>query len=151
MARTAWLDRGTRTFPIAAGGSYLYNHELGYDDDGSSMNSFIESAVMDMDDGDRFTYISRIVPDLTFNGSTNLSSPQATFTVKSRNFPGQDFGSTDSGTATRTSSSPVETFTNQLNIRSRGRSFALRVESDALGSKWRLGNPRVDMRPDGRR
>ena len=53
---------------IAAGGSYLYNHELGYDDDGSSMNSFIESAVMDMDDGDRFTYISRIVPDLTFNG-----------------------------------------------------------------------------------
>ena len=151
LSRTAWLDRGTRTFPIAAGGSYLYNHELGYDDDGSSMNSFIESAVMDMDDGDRFTYISRIVPDLTFNGSTNLSSPQATFTVKSRNFPGQDFGSTDSGTATRTSSSPVETFTNQLNIRSRGRSFALRVESDALGSKWRLGNPRVDMRPDGRR
>ena len=106
---------------------------------------------MDLDDGDRFTYISKVIPDLTFKGSTNLSTPQATFTVKSRNFPGEDFSNNDSGTATRTATAPVETFTNQFQIRSRGRSFAMRIESNALGSKWRLGNPRVDMRPDGRR
>ena len=151
LARTAWLDRGTRSFPIAANSPNIFNHEIGHDDDGSSMNSFIESAVMDLDDGDRFTYISKVIPDLTFKGSTNLSSPQATFTVKARNFPGEDFSNNDSGTATRTATAPVETFTNQFQIRSRGRSFAMRIESNALGSKWRLGNPRVDMRPDGRR
>ena len=151
LTRTAWLDRGVRTYPIAAGSSYLYNHELGYDDDGSAMTSFIESAAIDIGDGDQFSYIRRVIPDLTFNGSTNLSSPQATFTVKARNFPGASFDNTASGDAIRTASSPVETFTNQLHLRTRGRSFALRIESTALGAKWKLGSPRVDLRPDGRR
>ena len=151
LDRSAWIDRGTRTYPMAAGSSYLYNHEFGYDDDGSSMNSFIESGVMDIGDGDRFTYIKRVIPDLTFTGSTNLSTPQATFTLKSRNFPGGNFDNTASGTATRTQSSPVELFTNQLHTRTRGRSFAMRIESNALGSKWKLGSPRVDMQQDGRR
>ena len=151
LARTAWIDRGVRTYPIAAGASYIYNHEFGYDDDGSAMNSFIESAAIDIEDGDHFVYIRRIIPDLTFKGSTNLSSPQATFTLKARNFPGATFDNTAAGDAIRTASSPVETFTNQLHLRARGRSFALRVESDALGTKWKLGSPRIDLRPDGRR
>ena len=151
LSRTAWIDRGVRTYPIAAANSYIYNHEFGYDDDGSAMSSFIESAAIDIGDGDKFTYIRRVVPDLTFNGSTNLSSPQATFTVKSRNFPGADFGNTAAGIATRTASSPVETFTEQLHLRSRGRSFALRIESAAVGAKWKLGSPRIDIREDGRR
>ena len=151
LVRTAWIDRGVRTYPIAAGSAYLYNHEFGYDDDGSAMNSFIESATIDIGDGDKFTHIGRIIPDLTFNGSTNLSSPQATFTIKAKNFPGADFGSTDSGATVRTQSSPVELFTNQLNVRARGRSFAIRIESSAIGAKWKLGSPRVDIRADGRR
>ena len=151
MSRSAWIDRGVRTYPIAAGSSYLYNHELGYDDDGSAMNSFIESAAIDIEDGDRFVYINKVIPDLTFSGSTNLSSPQATFTIKARNFPGASFDNTASAAAIRTSESPVEKFTEQLYLRARGRSFAMRIESEALGAKWKLGSPRIDMRPDGRR
>ena len=151
LARTSWLDRGTRNFPLATEGGYLYNHEFGHDDDGSAMTSYIESAAMDIQDGDHFLYIRRIVPDLTFAGSTALSTPQATFTIKARNFPGEDFNNTGSGTATRTQVTPVEEYTNQVHARIRGRSFAFRVESTALGSKWKLGSPRVDIRPDGRR
>ena len=151
LSRTAWLDRGTRNFPIATGSNLIYNHEIGYDDDGSSMDSFIESASIDIGDGDRFTYLRKVIPDLTFDGSTNLASPQATFTVKARNNPGADFNNTQAGTSTRTQSTPVETYTEQLDLRVRGRSFALRVESNALGSKWKLGSPRVDIRQDGRR
>jgi hypothetical protein len=151
MSRSAWLDRGVRQYPIAAESSYLYNHELGYDDDGSAMNSFIESAALDIEDGDRFVYINKVIPDLTFTGSTNLSSPQATFTVKARNFPGASFDNTAASAAIRTSESPVEKFTEQLYLRARGRSFAMRIESEALGAKWKLGSPRVDMRPGGRR
>jgi len=152
LSRTAWLDRGTRPFPLATDNSgYLYNQEFGHDDDGSAMTSYIESAVMDIGDGDHFTSVRRVIPDLSFSGSTAISTPQATFTIKARDFPGEDFASTGAGTTTRTQTSPVEEYTKQLYIRARGRSFALRVESNAIGAKWRLGSPRVDIRQDGRR
>jgi len=151
LARTAWIDRGVRTYPIAVQGGYIYNHEFGYDDDGAVMDSFIESAPMDLDNGDRFTLITKLIPDITFAGSTNISTPQATFSIKARNNPGANFLSTSSGIATRTSTVPVEEYTEQLNLRARGRSFAFRVDSSTLGSKWKLGTPRVDLRPDGRR
>jgi len=152
LERTAWIDRGTRPFPIATSNTgYTYNQEFGYDDDGSPMDSYIESAVIDLGDGEKFAYIRRLIPDLSFSGSTAISTPQATFTVKARDFPGEDFGNTGAGTTTRTQASPVEEYTKQLYIRTRGRSFAIRVESNALGAKWRLGSPRVDIREDGRR
>jgi len=151
LARTAWIDRGIRSFPIAAGTSYLYNHENGYDDDGSAMTSFIESSPIDIGDGDKFSLVQKVIPDLTFEGSVNQSTPAANFTLKARNEPGEDYGNTSAGTATRTATSPVELFTNQLDLRVRGRSFALRVDSDATGMKWKLGSPRVNLRPDGRR
>jgi len=152
LDRSAWLDRGTRTYPIATDGDgYVYNHEFGYDADGAAMDSYIESAVMDIGDGQQYTYIRRLIPDLSFSGSTALSSPQAVFTVKARDFPGEDFDNTAAGTTIRTQILPVEEYTNQLYLRARGRSFALRLDSSALGAKWRLGTPRVDVRPDGRR
>jgi len=151
LARDAWIDRGLRPNPIAAGAGYLYNQEIGFDDDGSAMSSFIESAPIDIADGEKFAFIKRIIPDISFNGSSALSSPNATFTLKARNFPGVNFTDTDTGTATRTSTSPVEAFTEKLDVRVRGRSFALRVDSDALGCKWKLGSPRIDVRQDGRR
>ena len=150
MVRTAWIDRGIRTFPIGAGESYLFNHETGYNDDTSAMTSFIESSVIDMADGDKFHFIRRVIPDISFAGSESSATPSATFTIKSRNFPGTDFGDTNAGSVTRTASSPVELFTEQIHIRSRGRSFAFRIESTDSGTKWKLGNPRVDIRPDGR-
>jgi hypothetical protein len=151
MPRDVWLDRGLRKNPVAASGGYLYNQETGFDDDGSAMSSFVESAPIDMGDGEKFSFIKRIIPDITFSGSTALSSPNATFTIKARNFPGADFNDSNTGTTTRTSTSPIEAFTEKLDVRVRGRSFALRVASDALGSKWKLGSPRIDIREDGRR
>ena len=152
LVRTAWLDRGIRSYPVAAGSNgYLYDHEFGYDDDGSAITSYIESAPIDIGDGDKFVYIRRVLPDLTFTGSSELSSPQATFTLKAKNFPGGGFQDTDAGDVARLTTSPVETFTNQLHVRSRGRSFALRVDSDALGTKWKLGTPKIDQREDGKR
>ena len=151
LSRTAWLDRGTRSYPIGAGNQYLYNHEIGYDDDGSAMDSYIESAPIDIGDGEKFVYLRRVIPDLTFKGSATTSTPEATFTIKTRDFPGQSFDDDSSGTVTRTTTVPVENFTNQLYMRARGRSFALRVDSEATGTKWKLGSPRIDIREDGRR
>ena len=150
MARQAWLDRGIRTLPVATGGQYLYNHEVGYDDDGSAMTSFIESAPIDIGDGDKYVSLREVVPDITFNGSTSLN-PDVDFTVKTKNFPGANFAQSESGNTQRTATSPVEQFTEKLNYRLRGRSFALRIDSTSLGTKYKLGTPRVDIREDGRR
>lgn len=150
MVRQAWIDRGIRTLPIATGGQYMYNHEVGYDDDGSAMTSFIESAPIDIGDGDKYVFLSEVIPDITFNGSTSVN-PDVDFTVKAKNFSGGNFLQTQSGNTQRTATSPVEQFTEKLNYRLRGRSFALRIDSTSLGTKYKLGTPRASIRQDGRR
>ena len=154
MSRTAWRDRGIRQYPIAAGASggssYLYNHELGVDDDGSAMDCFIESAQMDMGDGDKFLLTRRVIPDLRFDGSTT-PTPEVDFTIKTRTYPGANYNQTNTQGVSRTATVPVQQFTNELDMRLRGRSFAFRIGSDDTGVRWKLGVPRIDIRPDGRR
>lgn len=150
LARDAWIDRGIRNLPQATGNQYLYNHEVGFDDDGSAMTSFIESSAIDIGDGDKFLFLKQVIPDITFNGSTSLN-PDVAFTMKSRNNPGANFNETTQVTTQRSATSPVEQFTEKLNYRLRGRSFALRIDSTSLGTKYKLGTPRVDIRQDGRR
>jgi hypothetical protein len=155
MPRTAWQDRNVLSFPAAISpDGYIYYQESGLND-GSvnppvALASYIESSVIDMGDGDQFMFATRIIPDLTFRNSTN-ASPTATFTIKARNFPGGAYFATDSDPVTKTASHPVELFTNQLFTRLRGRSMSLRVESNQTDTAWRLGDPRVDFRSDGRR
>jgi len=94
-----------------------------------------------------------LLPDLTFDGST-ASSPTASFTLKTRNFPGGAYDNSDASTVTQSAgatTTTVERFTDQVHVRLRGRSFALRVDSSGLAVQWRLGSPRVDIRPDGKR
>ena len=154
LNRTAWLDRGVNELPISASTDYyLYNHETG-DDDGSTdpvtaITAHIESSQMDIGEGDQFSFINRIIPDLTFRNSA--IGKKATLSLKARNFPGGNYLQSDSTDVSKTATVPVEQFTNDAFIRIRGRSFALRVESTETGISWRLGSPRVDIRPDGRR
>ena len=145
------MDRGIFDNPIAAGpNNYLYTQESGFDDDGSALTAYIESSQIDIGDGEYFSFISRMIPDLTFRGSTN-ASPTANITVKTRNSPGGTYVQSTSSAITKSASVPVEQFTDQVRLRLRGRSFAMRVESTASGVGWRLGSPRLDVRPDGRR
>jgi hypothetical protein len=158
LARTAWNDRGVTTYPLAAGtDGFLYDHELGLDDGSTSpataISAHIESSQMDLGDGEQFSFIRRYLPDVTFDGST-ATNPSTTFTMKARNYPGGNYLASDADSVTRSvagTTSVVEQFTNQVNIRLRGRSFALRVASSDIEVQWRLGTPRVDIRPDGRR
>jgi hypothetical protein len=151
LERSFWMDRGIFDQPIAAGpNNYLYTQETGFDDDGSAFTAYIESSQIDIGDGDKFAFIKRMIPDVTFRGST-APSPSANFTIKTRNFPGGDYLQSTEKQITKTASVPVEQFTEQVHLRLRGRSFAMRVESDDSGVGWRLGSPRLDIRTDGRR
>jgi hypothetical protein len=155
MARTAWIDRGVRGYPMGVSpDGYVYYHESGLND-GSvnppiALSPYIESSVVDMGDGEQFMFATRIIPDLTFRNSSALT-PIATLTLKARNFPGGAYFAQDADPVTKTASLPVEQFTTQLFTRIRGRSISLRVESNLLDVAWRLGNPRLDLRTDGRK
>jgi len=151
LNRTFWMDRSIYDNPIAAGtDNYLYEQETGFDADGSALTAYIESSQIDLGDGEQFAFIRRMIPDITFRNSTALT-PTVQMTLKTRNFPGGAYLQSTDKDIVKTASVPVEQYTDQVHVRLRGRSFALRVESDETGVGWRLGSPRVDVRPDGRR
>jgi len=154
LPRTAWADRGTSLTPTAAGlDGFLYSHELGIDDGStepaSPISAYVQSSAVDLGEGDQFMFASRLIPDVTFRNS--VDNPLATITLTAQNFPGgEPFGAQPSPVA-RSATVPVEQFTEQTFVRLRGRAMSLRIESNKVGTSWRLGSPRVDLRTDGRR
>jgi len=161
MGRTAWLDSELGSYPTAAtyNGKLVY-HEIGTDDAETStpvaIDAYITSAQFDIDSGDRFSFVWRMLPDVTFTGSTS-DAPAATISLLPLANSGSGYnnptseGGSNAGTVTRTTTIPVEQYTGQVNTRVRGRQLAFKIESDGLGVQWQLGVPRIDIRPDGRR
>ncbi len=162
MVRTAWLDSGLRNYPMAATDiNNVVYHEYGVDDNSTevttAINAVIETAEFDIDDGDRFGFVWRILPDITFNGSTGASAPQVTMTLIPMQNSGSGYNSPQSTAGTsyasiqRIATAPIEEFTGQVYIRVRGRQMILKIESNQIGTQWQLGSPRIDIKPDGRR
>ena len=161
LTRTAWIDSGLQDYPIAATYSNnLVEHENGVDDNETTtpaaISANISSAQFDIDDGNNFAFIRRVVPDITFDGST-ASNPSATLSLIPYNSSGSGIsdptseGGSNSGTITRSATAPVEKYTDRLDIRIRARQMALKIESSGSGVTWQLGSPRIDIRADGRR
>lgn len=155
LSRTAWIDDGVFEKPRATGkdsdgDGYVYTHESTDDDDGSPMdNVFIESGDIDIEEGNQLGFVSRIIPDVKFFGTTPTDG-QINFVLKTRNFPGESL--------TTNSTNNITSTTQQTFTRARGRQLVLRVQSDddaatglRTGFKWRLGANRIDIRTDGRR
>lgn len=129
-------------------------HEDGVDDYSGllpvAIDSYVQSSDFDIGDGHNFGFVWRILPDVTFAGST-AASPALTMVIQPRVNSGTAYGTPDPNTVTRTSSYPVEQYTGQVYTRLRGRQMAFKIESTTLGVAWQLGSPRIDIRPDGRR
>jgi hypothetical protein len=160
--RTAWLDTPLRNFPLGAntpitvsgsvvttGSGYLYSHENGLNDDTLPIDSYIQSSPFDLDDGNNFMLIRRIIPDVNFDEST-ATNPEATLTVIPRNFPGGSAQS-DAADSQRVIQTTANQYTNQVFMRARARQMAFKIRSEALGVQWQLGAPRLDARQDGSR
>jgi hypothetical protein len=167
MARTAWLDTGLRNYPLAATYNYnIVNQEYGVDDNATgttaAITASITSAQFDIDDGNNFAFVWRILPDLTFRGSTDGTSPSLYMQLlplqnsgsgynDPKSVGGTDSTATQAVTATQTYPIDVDKYTGQVNIRIRGRQMSIRIYSDTIGIQWQLGSPRLDIRMDGRR
>jgi hypothetical protein len=167
--RTTWLDSPLRAQPIAAisyvsGNSYtngaIVYHETGIDNNETgtpvAIDSFCQSSDFDIGDGHNYGFVWRVIPDVTFDGSTS-SAPSLQFTIKPRQNPGSTYGPNANPyvySLNNYQNAPyynVQQFTQIVYVRARGRQMAFRIESNNLGTQWQLGTPRIDVRPDGRR
>jgi hypothetical protein len=160
MARTAWLDTGLRNYPVAATYNYnIVNQEFGVDDNETTttlpIEAYITSAQYDIGDGHNFAFVYRMIPDLTFRGSTGGTTPAVTMYLQGLNNSGSGITQTGNAAVTYSGSAPsvinVDEFTGQLYIRIRGRQMQMKISSNTIGTQWQLGAPRIDIRPDGRR
>jgi len=161
LGRTAWLDSGLRDYPLAATYTYnLVNHEYGVDNNETAttlaISAIISSSEFDIDDGDHLGFVWRMLPDITFRGST-ADSPNVTMTLIPMQNSGSGYndpislGGNSTATVTRTSTAVIEEFTGQVYVRVRGRQMILQIESNQIGCAWQLGSPRIDIKQDGRR
>lgn len=171
LSRTFWLDSPLQDAPMAAlGNTYsgtLLFHETGVDDGSTAstqpFTAYIQSSDFDIGDGHNFGFVWRIIPDLTFAGSTgvngNPSKPKVTMELRPRQFSGSPYGTSDIDTvraaqpySALVKQYNIEEFTPQVYTRVRARQMAFKIESSGqLGVAWQLGSPRIDIRPDGRR
>ena len=164
IERTAWIDAGVTEYPVGLDNGWLYYHEDGVDDGQPLGNpplpleSYIQSADVDIGDGDKFMLIRRVIPDVNFIGSTQTGAvpPQAEITVGVRNFPGASVATDNaSGVSTKrdviTTTATIDQYTNQVFVRARGRQMNFKISSNTLGTQWQLGMPRIDAREDGKR
>jgi hypothetical protein len=160
LERTAWLDSPLRPYPQAAATSgWVFDQERGVNADGAPLEAYISSGDIDIEDGEQFMLIRRIIPDINFTGSTS-DSPQVQLTIQPHNFPGQTYqtnnlegtGLTKTVTGTRDPATAIiDQYTNQVFLRARGRQMRYKIASDGLGVQWQMGMPRIDARPDGKR
>jgi len=161
LSRTAWLDSPLRHYPTATGyDGQVFYHENGVDDGStnppSAISSYIQSANIDIDDGYKYGFVWRLLPDLKFDGST-VSAPEVTFDLLPANNPGSGYGTEGGGDVvsannySATRQYKIQRYTQQVNVRLRGRQMALKVSSEGVGTQWQVGNPRIDIRQDGRR
>jgi hypothetical protein len=164
LERTAWLDSPLRDYPQAATtGNIIVFHEAIVDDGTtnppSAIDCYIQSSDFDIGDGHNYGFVWRMIPDITFDGSSTASPafPAARFSMRPRQNPGSNYGAAPVPTVTSTQSYgsqntyTVQQFTEIIYTRIRGRQMAFKIESDTLGTQWQLGTPSMDVRPDGRR
>ena len=165
MSRTAWLDSGLQSYPIAANyftdtsTGNLINHETGLNDNTTgtavAIDAYISSSEFDIGDGHNFGFVWRVLPDLTFENAASTPAgalPAVAMTLQGLANSGSGVTSTASQPVSKSSTYVItEQFTGQIYTRMRGRQMIFKISSNQVNTCWQLGAPRIDIRPDGRR
>jgi hypothetical protein len=129
-------------------------HEYGQDDVSTgtpvAIPAYVQSSDFDIGDGQQYGFVWRMLPDVTFSGST-ATNPSVTIQLQARQNSGTQYGTSASPAVIRTSTVPVEQYTGQVFTRVRGRQMAFKIASTDLGVFWQLGTPRIDIRQDGQK
>ena len=155
LSRTTWIDREVYENPIATeydstatannevisgltdGASSVFLHETGNNGDGAAITAFVKSGVVQIGEGNEFSFVSKLIPDI--EDQAGVLNAKLEF----KNYPN------NSTSVTKTVS--FQDNTDFVSLRGRGREFTVNVVSNTTGTAWRLGTQRFDIQPDGRR
>ena len=155
LSRTTWIDREVYDNPIATeynatatannevisgltdGASSVFLHEIGNNGDGQAITAFVKSGVVQIGEGNEFSFVSKLIPDIEDQEGTLNAK------LEFKNYPN------NSTAVTKTVS--FQDNTDFVSLRGRGREFTVNVVSNTTGTAWRLGTQRFDIQPDGRR
>ena len=155
LDRTTWLDREVYDNPVATdylptttannevisgltdGATQLFLHETGNNGDGAAITAFVKSGVVQIGEGNDFSFVSKLIPDIEDQEGTLNAK------LEFKNYPN------NSTSVTKTVS--FQDNTDFVSLRGRGREFTVNVVSNTTGTAWRLGTQRFDIQPDGRR
>ena len=130
--------------------SSIFNHEVGYNAVTDSIPTVLESTFFEISDGNDVSFVNRMIPDIKFVGT----APTTDVTALNISVFGQDFPMDVSPTSASGRSSfavKVKSTSSMLNIRLRAREMKFVFNSDSADYGWRVGQMRLDMRPDGQR
>lgn len=138
LVRTAWMDQSSLPYPVGVDGvGLLQRHELGNDADGIAMDCFAQTGWFKISEGTMYTFIERLIPDFIYESAT------LKLTLQFQDYPNSPISSVGPLTAVQA--------TRYLIVRGRGRLVNIKVESNDLGSFWRLGEILYSGSPAGRR
>jgi len=143
LGRTAWINQSVLGPPIGAGDDrFIYQHETSTDADGQAMNSYFQTGYFQLQDGDLLTFIDQWWPDAKWGyyGGTQNANLLLTFYVT------QYAGDTPIAYGPFTLTQATQYVTPRL----RGRLVSMKIESNDVGTFWRLGNMRYRWQPDGK-
>lgn len=137
MERTTWTDKALDARPIAYDASgNLYVHESGRNNNGSAMQSYVKTGMIDLNNGDDLIFVDKYMPDGVFNGSMNL-------TLTGRKY----VGSTEVSTKTYTFAEG----TAKVDVRLRGRLIEVKLESNTANGYYKLGKIKFTSKNAGKR
>lgn len=154
-----------REYPVIEK-SLVMIHNSGTNAQGFPIDSYIESGDVELSEGSDLSFYSQIIPDMMMFNSSGESS--ATLTVKGKYYPG-DASSTQEGSVTANFAAPVvggssvvssytvgsgsgsDDYVRAMHIRGRARAASIKVSSSNIYAQWRLGDIRIETRPDGSR
>lgn len=143
LARTAWINESVLGPPIGADiSTYIYQHETSTDSDGTAMTSSFQTGYFVLNEADMKMFVDQVWPDMKWGyyGGTQGANVLLTFYVT--DFPGQ--------TPTQYGPYTLTEATTYITPRFRGRLVSIKIESNDIGSFWRLGCIRYRVQPDGR-
>jgi len=143
VSRTAWINQSVLGPPIGTAlNQYIYQHETSTDADGVAMDSYFQTGYFTLSEADVKSFIDEVWPDMKWGYYGGTQGANILLTFYATDFAGQT--PTAYGPFTLTQS------TTYITPRFRGRLVSIKVESNDIGSFWRLGNIRYRIQADGR-
>ena len=144
LARSAWIDQSVLGPPIGADPNtlYIYQHETSTDADGAPLNASFQTGYFAMSEADVKMFVDQVWPDMKWGYFEGAQNAVVNLTFLTTDYAGQS--------PQQYGPYPLTQNTTFISPRFRGRLVSIKLDSNDVGSFWRIGNIRYRVKEDGK-